>query len=230
MSGTSVSEKKYAPNMHPATVIASGEKRSFAMPVRNVTGKNTAMITSVEASTGSDTSNAPSRAASNEGLPLRRCRSMFSSTTMVLSTNRPSTSAMPPRVMLLMLCPVAMSNNTPVSTESGSTVTAMNDDRTSPRKSNSTSTTNTKPPAPAHASPPIASRTYALWSKITLRRTSSGKRSCKLGNAAFTPSTAAMVLALLRLNTGRYTCSRPSTRAMFVCTALASMVVPMSRM
>ena len=49
--------------MLTATVVASGTKSFLARPTSNTTGRSTAMVVSVEASTGSATALVPCRAA-----------------------------------------------------------------------------------------------------------------------------------------------------------------------
>ena len=74
--GIKVNAKMYDPIMEAVTVIAKGENRNLVIPVKNRTGKNTTIITNVEANTGLATSKAASFAAENEFLPILRWRSM----------------------------------------------------------------------------------------------------------------------------------------------------------
>ncbi len=104
--GTSVIETRYDAPMANATVTARGVKRKRPSPLRNTTGKKTTAVVIVATRTGIATSLAASRAACKGGFPSARCRCVFSSTTMASSTNRPRTSAKPPRVMMFRLLSV----------------------------------------------------------------------------------------------------------------------------
>ena len=64
-------------------------------------GPKTEMVVSVEAVIAPWTSSAPRAAASSAPNPAWRCRKMFSSTMMELSTSIPTPSASPPRLMML---------------------------------------------------------------------------------------------------------------------------------
>ncbi len=55
--------------MATATVSASGTNSFFARPAKSTTGKSTAIVVSVEASTGSATALAPCSAASAVDMP-----------------------------------------------------------------------------------------------------------------------------------------------------------------
>ena len=63
------------------------------MPAMNAVGKNTATSANVVAITAMPISLAASIAALNGVLPMRRCRSMFSISTIASSTSTPTTSA-----------------------------------------------------------------------------------------------------------------------------------------
>ncbi len=87
-------------------------------------GPNTLMVVSVEAVMAPCTSSAPtaaesSEAASSPAACSSRCRKMFSSTTMLLSTSMPTPSASPPRLMMFSETPARSSRlNVPI-TEMG---------------------------------------------------------------------------------------------------------------
>ena len=74
------------------TVKLNGPKNSPAMPLMNATGTNTAQIVSVVATTARPISIAASMAASFGFLPMRKCRTMFSTSTIASSTRMPTTS------------------------------------------------------------------------------------------------------------------------------------------
>ena len=60
-------------------------------------------------------------------------RSMFSITTVPLSTRMPIASAKPPSVMVLSVCPVRSMNSTAVMIDSGMAARMIRDRRTLPR-------------------------------------------------------------------------------------------------
>ena len=93
--------------MAKATLKASGEKRKRPSPVRKITGESTTTVVIVETITGIATSSAASRAAVSAGFPIRKCRTVFSRTTMESSTSLPTARARPPSVMLFNVFPVA---------------------------------------------------------------------------------------------------------------------------
>ena len=76
------------------------------VPVKKTMGRYTIKTLTVITSIGKATSLAPSAAACLIGFPSSMCRWMFSSTTMELSTRVPTAKARPPRVMMLIVCPV----------------------------------------------------------------------------------------------------------------------------
>ena len=90
-------------NRANVTVSAWSENRAPAIPSTNTKGTNTARVVSVEAKIAPATSFVPVTAASNLLMPSLRQRSMFSNTTMALSTNRPMASAIPPNDMMFKL-------------------------------------------------------------------------------------------------------------------------------
>ena len=75
--GTSVMEINREPIMANETVMASGVKRYFEIPVRKIIGKKTIMIVSVVTNTGIETSFAPSKAAFAAVFPCCKCLSMY---------------------------------------------------------------------------------------------------------------------------------------------------------
>jgi hypothetical protein len=117
--GTTVIATTYDAAIDNTTAHDSAPNSDFATPNRNITGENTIMVVTVEASTASATSSLPSRAAAAGDLPSSRCRLMFSSTTIELSTSRPIASANPPRVMMLMVEPLISSPKAAAKIESG---------------------------------------------------------------------------------------------------------------
>ena len=74
---------------------------------------------SVETSAGTEICAAPSRIASRSSWPSSRKRSMFSIVTVASSTKIPTARARPPRVIILIVCPKALSTRIEVRMESG---------------------------------------------------------------------------------------------------------------
>ena len=78
------------------------------------------MVVSVDAVIADWTSSAPAVAACTAPSPSSdRCRKMFSSTTIELSTSMPTPSASPPRLMMLRLTPAASMSEKVPTTEIG---------------------------------------------------------------------------------------------------------------
>ena len=89
------------------TVKPNGRKNSPAMPPMNATGMNTAQIVSVVATTARPISIAASIAASRGFLPMRKCRTMFSTSTIASSTRMPTTSVSASSVRMFSVKPSA---------------------------------------------------------------------------------------------------------------------------
>ena len=82
-------------------------------------GTNTMQIASVDTNAGTAICCAPSRIACSTSFPMARLRLMFSISTVASSTRMPTASANPPRVMMLMVSPNALSTMMEVRIESG---------------------------------------------------------------------------------------------------------------
>ena len=88
-----------------ATVSAWSRNSWPAMPCTNTSGRNTAIVVSVDATTAMLTSRVPAIAASRMPRPRSRALAIDSSTTMESSTTRPVASARPPSDITLRLRP-----------------------------------------------------------------------------------------------------------------------------
>ncbi len=75
------------------------------MPGMTARGISTMRVHRLETSSGRATSLAPFRAATFEGSPASRCRSVFSRQMMALSTIGPIASARPESVITLIVWP-----------------------------------------------------------------------------------------------------------------------------
>ena len=106
--------------------MATSEYNWPASSSINRIGKNTRMVVVVDASTAGQTSRTPLRADSKRSSPKRRCRSMFSSTTMLLSTVMPMAKAIPAREITLMVRPVISSPINAAMAHSGMPTTPAN--------------------------------------------------------------------------------------------------------
>ena len=91
--------------MEKVIAMAMSRKSWPASSWINMTGKKTATVVAVDARTAPQTSLAPSYAAVYEFLPIFRWRSIFSRTTMELSTSMPTAKEIPARLTTLMFRP-----------------------------------------------------------------------------------------------------------------------------
>jgi hypothetical protein len=92
--------------MANAIVRISSRKMSAAIPLTSRNGSTAARFVSVAAVTADETSRAPSAAAASGVFPsASRCRKMFSSMTIELSSSSPTPSARPPRLMMFSVRP-----------------------------------------------------------------------------------------------------------------------------
>ena len=88
-----------------AITYASCLNMTPAMPFMKTMGRKTATVVSVLEMRALVTSLAPCLAASLRGMPPSCSRTVFSSTTMELSTSMPTPSARPPSVMMFSVNP-----------------------------------------------------------------------------------------------------------------------------
>ena len=118
--------------MANTTASARGTNRNLATPVKKNMGTNTMQMQSVETKAGTAICCAPSRIARFNSLPWARLRSMFSISTVASSTNMPTASARPPRVMMLKVSPSALSRITETKIDSGMEMQIISVGRQSP--------------------------------------------------------------------------------------------------
>ena len=203
-TGDTVRDTKYDANIASAALTASGVNRYLPMPSMNISGRNTTTVVIVAISTGTAISLALSRAASTGDLPMFRCRTVFSTSTIESSTTRPSTKASPPSVMMLSVCPVRYRPKNAASTDSGIDNATIQVLRRLPRNSSTTSDASTAPPRPSMRRLYRASRTYCDWSKAMATSTSAGTvpRSWNCGRNSLTLSTTRTALAPAWRNSG----------------------------
>ena len=85
------------------TAIAISLKSCPASDSKKMTGKKTAIVVKADATNAPHTSTVPSCAASNGFLPIFKCLSIFSKTTIALSSNIPTAKEIPAREIVLRL-------------------------------------------------------------------------------------------------------------------------------
>jgi len=128
------------------TAMAMSLKSCPASSWMKTTGRNTATVVRVEASTAPQTSLVPSYAARTGPLPsCFRCRSMFSRTTMALSTSMPTAKEMPARETTFRLRPKSFMKMKVPMMEMGMDTATMTVDEKLRRKSSSTMTASAPP-------------------------------------------------------------------------------------
>ena len=99
--GVSVSATTSEISTEIATIAPNSPRKFPTMPSTKTTGTNTAAIESVAAVAAKAISLVPRDAASCDGSPMSRCRSMFSSTTIASSITTPTARVMASSVIVL---------------------------------------------------------------------------------------------------------------------------------
>src|SRR5438128_690187 len=117
--GTSVKDNNKLAANEMITESDRGENKYFAVPVSKKTGTNTTLMHKVARNVGSPTSEAPLVMEDSRGSPRPRCRSMFSMTTVALSTKIPTARAKPPNVIVLRVWPPRYKITTAVTIDNG---------------------------------------------------------------------------------------------------------------
>ena len=105
--------------MAKTTARASGVNRNLAAPVSSSTGTKTMQMESVETKAGAAICCAPSSTARTSGFFMAMLRCVFSISTVASSTRMPTASAMPPKVITLMVSPSRLRMASEVRIESG---------------------------------------------------------------------------------------------------------------
>ena len=204
----------YDASIESTTASASALNRYFATPNRNITGKNTMIVVIVEASTGSATSLAPSRAASHGRLAFRQMAiDVFEHDRRVVdqTADREREAAQRHDVDSRA---AHHRPKAPARIDSGIDRKIANVERKLPRKIRIISEARTAPETASCSRLSIAARTYVSWPKIALTFIPLG-RPAIVGSRCSTPSTTAIVLALPCFITGMYTERWPLMRTMF---------------
>ncbi len=146
---------------------------------------------------------APSRMATVSGLPRWRFLWMFSTSTVASSTSMPMASASPPRVMMLMLCPLSFSPTTAEQMASGIEVQTITIERQLPRNSPIISDTSADDSSASRSTRSIAPRTNTDWSKSMRKSIPCGAAALIAGSASRVASTTASVEASACLRMAR---------------------------
>ena len=144
-SGTRVKATRSEQARAKVTVSAWSLNRTPAIPGTNTIGRKTDMVVKVDAVMAFATSAVPTLAAARRSFPLSRCRKTLSSTTMALSTSRPTPSANPPIDIMLRVMPAASIATKVATTDVGIATAMIRTLRMLWRKKKSTRTANTPP-------------------------------------------------------------------------------------
>ena len=185
---------------------------------------------SVARNVGVPTSPAPPMIAVSSGWPSPTCRSMFSITTVALSTRMPTASAKPPSVMVFSVCPAAPMRSTAVITDSGMEARMMRVRRQLPRNMRIMSAVR-----PAAIRPPSSTLSSAAlmntdWSNSAWMLTPAGSMWRISGSAARMPAMTASVETPPVLRMLMSAPGTPSTATELVCTWKPSCTWATSRM
>ena len=121
-----------------AMVTANWRKNWPEMPLTKAAGMNTAASTRAMATSAPDTSFMVRWAASRGAIPLRKCRSTFSTTTMASSTTMPIASTSPNSERLFSENPAAARTAKVPISETGMAMIGMSDARHVCRNSTTT--------------------------------------------------------------------------------------------
>ncbi len=217
MVGTSVRDRRYEASMAKTTASANGTNRNLATPVRKNMGTKTMQMHSVETKAGTAICDAPSRMACFSSLPMARLRSMFSISTVASSTNMPTASASPPRVIRLKVWPRALSVMMEQRMESGMEMAMTSVVRQLPRNKRIMPAVRQAAVSASRTTPWMAARTNRDWSNIGRMSRSSGICRANFLMAARTLATMSSVEVPPFLVTVIRVPRNPSWRTMLVC-------------
>ena len=124
--GLSVNDTNIEIMTAKATVRPNGQKKRPTMPLVMATGRNTATMDRVVASTARPISAVPKSAAWRAGIPASTWRMMFSCTTMASSMSMPIASVSAISVIMFSVNPMAYMRMKVESTAVGRTRALMN--------------------------------------------------------------------------------------------------------
>ena len=178
-----------------ATVSAWSRNSWPAMPCTNTSGRNTAMVVNVEATTAMLTSRVPAMAASMMPRPRSRALAMLSSTTIESSTTRPVARARPPSDITFKLRPSWPMKKNVAMIDTGSDRPITNVLQPSRRNRKMISTASTPPITASTLTSWIALRMNCDWSSMVVSSTSAGIWFLIWFSRAWMASAVATVLA-----------------------------------
>ena len=142
------------------------------------------------------TRSGPRRSCGGRAPSSRRRRAMFSTSMMASSTRAPTAMAMPPRVMVLMLAPMASSTSTAASKDRGIASTVMAVAEALARKAKTMITTSRAPSRRAASTLATANWMKSAWRKSLVSITiPAGRPAWSSANTASRRSVRSRVLA-----------------------------------
>src|ERR1700693_1758680 len=166
MVGTIVRESRYEANIANTTASASGTKRYRATPDNKNIGANTIQIESVDTNAGVAIWEALSSTTASMSLSgsASLLRFMFSTSTVASSTRMPTARASPPRVIILIVSPIALSTMMEARIARGMDVAMITVLRQLPRKARIMKAVRQAAISVSRTTPLIALRTKIDWS------------------------------------------------------------------
>ena len=193
--GISVSETMSDIRMAMAMVSAWSLNSCPATPSTNTSGRNTATVVSVDATTAMLTSCVPAMAACSTPSPRSRAFAMLSSTTIESSTTRPVARARPPSDITFRLSPNwSMKKNVAMS-EIGSDSAMTNVLQPSRRKKKMIRMASRPPSMASNSTSASASSMNTDWSSTVVSTASAGRFARRRSMADFTSSATLTVFA-----------------------------------
>ena len=174
-------------------------KNCPVMPGIRPTGRNTATIQKLVATTGSPISSAASIDAWYALLPIRMCLTMFSISTIASSTRTPATSASASSDIWFRLKPSRSMNQKAGIADSGIAIAEMKVARQSRRKKNTTTTARIAPSIIAAIELEYCSLVYLTVSNSWMNRTSGLASSIRAISACASAKTVTSEAPLARL-------------------------------
>ena len=216
MVGIRVRERRYEASMAKTTASASGRNRYPEMPSKKRIGTKTMQILRVATKAGTAICCAPVRMVSRRLFPSGSRRLMFSISTVASSTRMPTARARPPRVMMLMVSPMAPSSRMETRMESGMEMPTIKVLRRLPRKSKIMTAVRAAAMTASFKTPCTAFRTKIDWSASGWMCNSCGSVAAMRGRASRTRETMSKVDALPLLMIVKSAERCPSRRTMLV--------------
>ncbi|MCW0450703.1 hypothetical protein NB706_003537 [Xanthomonas sacchari] len=178
-----------------ATVNAWSRNSCPATPSTNTSGRNTAIVVRVEATTAMPTSRVPTIAASSTLRPRSRALAMLSSTTIESSTTRPVANARPPSDITLRLRPSRSMKKNVVTIDTGSDSPITNVLHPSRRNRKMIRIASRPPITASFLTSPMACSMKRDWSSSVVSSASAGICACSCSRRLRSAAAVATVLA-----------------------------------